>query len=425
MVNKLSSNAEGELCILHTPDSLSFIRTIDTWEGHLKEIYSAALGLSVESHVDWKGMYVMDPFATPEAAVEVHVDGLPSLSKYASWKSKIFPLIVSAREPNTFKGLQSRIRQHFSNGRNKVINVKLSGEKKLHTIRRAFGSANITRRQKPKLKHLNQAVKEDRYFLRELSILQIITGKIRSGAVVPDNLIDFYHFRFRTIHLLSDFYGPISPQTKEAKRLLGAALQDLNKAFVKAYDGSVLVTVVSTDVAHTRRSARSVTNPPGHSKKWPHEWLAPPLDWKKYPLKATPPHRRQEVNENEEPDSAKEEAEADTQETKAIHRSKEVGRANKEEKLASSEQVYDFYDDDYDTEMQHLNEELMLIDNLEGDEYKYQKLHDPYATFNILLWFGVVWGFSLLAVVYACMDMDPGRNTIIYRLTTMRTKKEL
>lgn len=35
----------------------------------------------------------------------------------------------------------------------------------------------------------------------------------------------------------------------------------MTNAFVKAYDGSVLVTVVTTDVAHTRRRvARSVKN---------------------------------------------------------------------------------------------------------------------------------------------------------------------
>lgn len=36
-----------------------------------------------------------------------------------------------------------------------------------------------------------------------------------------------------------------------------AELQELSKAFVKAYDGSVLVTVVATDVAHTRRTIRA------------------------------------------------------------------------------------------------------------------------------------------------------------------------
>lgn len=39
---------------------------------------------------------------------------------------------------------------------------------------------------------------------------------------------------------------------------IGEALEELTKAFVKAYDGSVLVIAVTTDVAHTRRAVRSV-----------------------------------------------------------------------------------------------------------------------------------------------------------------------
>lgn len=34
-------------------------------------------------------------------------------------------------------------------------------------------------------------------------------------------------------------------------------MQELSDAFVKAYDGSVLVTAVTTDVAHTRRAVRA------------------------------------------------------------------------------------------------------------------------------------------------------------------------
>lgn len=45
--------------------------------------------------------------------------------------------------------------------------------------------------------------------------------QVRSGAIVADNTVDFYNFRFRTLHALSDFHGPNSLQTKEAKKLLG------------------------------------------------------------------------------------------------------------------------------------------------------------------------------------------------------------
>uniref|UniRef100_A0A1B0DAD1 Renin receptor n=2 Tax=Phlebotomus papatasi TaxID=29031 RepID=A0A1B0DAD1_PHLPP len=44
--------------------------------------------------------------------------------------------------------------------------------------------------------------------------------------------------------------------------------------------------------------------------------------------------------------------------------------------------------------------------------------------FNIILWFGVVLFFSLLAICYAIADMDPGRDSIIYRMTSTRMKKD-
>jgi len=44
--------------------------------------------------------------------------------------------------------------------------------------------------------------------------------------------------------------------------------------------------------------------------------------------------------------------------------------------------------------------------------------------FNIMLWFGVVFVFSLLAITVAIASMDPGRDSIIYRMTSNRMKKE-
>jgi renin receptor len=44
--------------------------------------------------------------------------------------------------------------------------------------------------------------------------------------------------------------------------------------------------------------------------------------------------------------------------------------------------------------------------------------------FNIILWFGVIFVFSLLAICIAIADMDPGRDSIIYRMTSNRMKKD-
>lgn len=44
--------------------------------------------------------------------------------------------------------------------------------------------------------------------------------------------------------------------------------------------------------------------------------------------------------------------------------------------------------------------------------------------FNIILWLMVTFGFSLLAICYAIGSMDPGRDSIIYRMTSTRMKKD-
>ncbi|EDW39177.1 GL13947 [Drosophila persimilis] len=44
--------------------------------------------------------------------------------------------------------------------------------------------------------------------------------------------------------------------------------------------------------------------------------------------------------------------------------------------------------------------------------------------FNIILWFMVVFALSLLAICYAIAAMDPGRDSIIYRMTSTRIKKD-
>ncbi|XP_039298618.1 ATPase H(+)-transporting accessory protein 2 [Nilaparvata lugens] len=44
--------------------------------------------------------------------------------------------------------------------------------------------------------------------------------------------------------------------------------------------------------------------------------------------------------------------------------------------------------------------------------------------FNIILWFGIAYAFVLLAVTLGISDMDPGRDSIIYRMTSNRMKKD-
>lgn len=46
------------------------------------------------------------------------------------------------------------------------------------------------------------------------------------------------------------------------------------------------------------------------------------------------------------------------------------------------------------------------------------------VVFNIIFWFSIVMIFSLLAISLAIGNMDPGRDSIIYRMTSTRMKKD-
>ncbi|XP_026485551.1 ATPase H(+)-transporting accessory protein 2 isoform X2 [Vanessa tameamea] len=320
VISIIGSNAGGEFSVLHSPQSLKFTGSSKTFESLLKEVFSASLGLSVEENSEWNGLSIVDPFNTPEAVVEVYIDGVSSLGENAGLKGKNFPLIVDEYEPDTYDAIEHRINQRFTNGGNKLVKIKLSEPDDLLSASKIFGEIVPQKVSKQSLQHLKYDRNEEDYqFLYELEVLKALTAKIRSGAVSADNILDFYNIRFRSLHPLSDLHGPNSLQTKEAKKLLGNALQELSDAFVKAYEGSVLVTAVTTDVAHTRS------------------------------IRAAPEFR------------------------------------------------------------------LEIQDNYTADYA---------AIFNIMLWFGVVFTFTLVAIVYAIMDMDPGRDSIIYRMTSTRMKKD-
>ncbi|KAF9417105.1 hypothetical protein HW555_005724, partial [Spodoptera exigua] len=373
------SKAAGEFSVLYTPDSLHFSSTDKTSESHLKEIFSAALGLSVEQNSEWKGLVVVNPFDTPEAVVELYIDGINSLCENISLKT--YKLTVDEYEPDTYKAVKERIKQHFTEGGNKIANVKLSDGYEFSTL---FGNFLIGKPTKETFAYLRHTVEEDYLFINELEILRAVIKWIKDGGIVPDNQIDFFSFRIRTLHGVSDYHGPNSLQTKEAKKLLGGAIQELSEAFVTAYDGSVLVTVVSTNVAHTRRQPRSVSTQDLNytDRKWPFDWLDTSSNLKKNRYKFK-----------------KSDGTADYEwMSRAI-----LDPNNATEPSTPSN-----------------SSDTTNNTNTATDEFEV----DYPAIFNIFLWFGIIMTFSLLAIMYSMMDMDPGRDSIIYRMTNTRMKKD-
>ncbi|XP_032663292.1 ATPase H(+)-transporting accessory protein 2 isoform X3 [Odontomachus brunneus] len=70
----------------------------------------------------------------------------------------------------------------------------------------------------------------------------------------------------------------------------------------------------------------------------------------------------------------------------------------------------------------NFNDNLLTKPEFSGRAKTYTE--DYPVIFNIILWFGVIFVFSLLVICIAIGDMDPGRDSIIYRMTSNRMKKD-
>ena len=46
------------------------------------------------------------------------------------------------------------------------------------------------------------------------------------------------------------------------------------------------------------------------------------------------------------------------------------------------------------------------------------------AMFNLIFWTSLILAVALIGIVYGMMSMDPGLDTVIYRMTSNRIKKE-
>lgn len=78
--------------------------------------------------------------------------------------------------------------------------------------------------------------------------------QISKSAIAVDNIPDVFWFKIESLHPLIDLYGENSTTVKEAKQLLNNAILHLNNAFTKVYKDKVLVSVITSDAVHTRRT---------------------------------------------------------------------------------------------------------------------------------------------------------------------------
>ncbi|GJQ82094.1 hypothetical protein Trydic_g6966 [Trypoxylus dichotomus] len=318
----ISVHANGELNVLSYPDSIRFKGHDHLRESLLPELYISALGFSTEQDSNWQGMYLVNPFNIAKAVVTVTVDGISTLDISKGYN---FPLRTDEDESEVFEGLKRRIEERYPESENTAVRIDLSEGISSLDLYPEFESIKNTKSVKANYNFLKATVEEDKYFIDELAFLDAIVDQIERGVIKVEATPGVFWFKVSALHALSDLHGSNSTATKEAKQLLYETVQRLNEAFQKLYSGRAIVSVVTSDVSHTRRFRRSTV----------------------------------------------------TRET-----------------TFNDINLAEVYSDDYP------------------------------VIFNIILWFGVAFVFSLLAITIFIASMDPGRDSIIYRMTSTRMKKD-
>lgn len=315
----LTAYGAGELVVLHSPDSIKFSGWEQIDESMVKEIFAACLGFTITKDSDWPGLSVSNPFSFAEAIVVVVVDGVSSLGLKEGHR---YPLITDEDESMIWQALHDRILSRYPGQNATLLRMDLAEEAKPYS--RVFGDYENTPSNWT-VRYLDPSVSEDKRFLDEMTVLSNIAKLVESGLVYRDGVPDIYWKVVRSLHPVVDFHGPDSEAAKEAKQIIQDVIHIIEKAYVLAYKGRVVVATISSDVSHTRR-------------------------------------------------------------TRSLMAESEVQPADIN--LATE------YSPDYP------------------------------VIFNIIFWFGIVFTFALLAISMFIADMDPGRDSIIYRMTSTRMKKD-
>ncbi|KAK2585277.1 hypothetical protein KPH14_009970 [Odynerus spinipes] len=312
--------ATGEFVVLHSPDSVVFHGNEEIEQSLLKEVFAACLGFTVRQRGMWEGISITDPFMLPEALVSIAVEGVDVLDVP---HGKKFRLDVDEIEETTWQAISGLLGERDND--NKLVRIYL-GDGLDALGQSALGELKPAPIDESSLKALSLANEEDRKFLEEIQLLRAIAKKVPT-AITADDKPDVYWLVVSGLRSVLDLHGNSSIAAKEALSLLNDAFNAINEAFMKAYDGKVVITAFTNDASQVRHT-RSIS----------------------------------------------------------------AGRQRRDAQ----------------------------------DQWNHAKSYsaDYPVMFNIFLWFGVVFVFSLLAICIAIADMDPGRDSIIYRMTSNRMKKD-
>lgn len=300
-----------QLSILYSPKALEFHGHSRLDAESVSDVFGAALGYSVAHPTEWDGLVVKDPFNMANGAVVVVAEGIDSLKLEGAQTYDLY----GGSGSESLGELVQKSADH--NGISFEVDLKESSDSFSSPLGTVQPDDDDVKPQylKPK------SNKADSDFMRQIAFINGLSDLLVTST---DENVPTVHIVRVSLEALLAAHEPSSQAIDEAKKLLSNAMLELQTAAEKAFDGAVVVGLITSTEAPLHRSKR-------------------------------------QAGENEDADPYN---------------------------IAMK------YDSNYP------------------------------VIFNIILWFSVVLVFSLFAISIAIATMDPGRDSIIYRMTSTRMKKE-
>lgn len=299
-----------QLSILYSPKALEFHGHARLDAESVSDVFGAALGYSVAHPTEWDGLVVKDPFNMANGVVVVVAEGIDSLPLEGAQTYELY----GGSGSESLGELVQKSADH--NGISFEVDLKESSDSFSTPLGTVQPDDDDVKPQylKPK------SNKADSDFMRQIAFINGLSDLLVTST---DESVPTVHIVRVSLEALLAAHEPSSQAIAEAKKLLSNAMLELQTAAEKAFDGAVVVGLITSTEAPLVRSKR------------------------------------------------------------------QAGETD---------------DVDYNIAM------------------KYDSNYP--VIFNIILWFSVVLVFSLLAISMAIATMDPGRDSIIYRMTSTRMKKE-
>uniref|UniRef100_A0ABD2WA21 Renin receptor n=1 Tax=Trichogramma kaykai TaxID=54128 RepID=A0ABD2WA21_9HYME len=354
----------GDFVVLHTPDNVIFKGSKEIDQSNLKEVFSAALGYTVKHQKQsWSGLSITSPFDLPEAVVAIAVEGVDSLGAI---KGKKYPLLADEVEEATWQNLRGRLEQRDND--NLLVRIYLGD---------GLDAVSITLNIFWLLHHNIHY-----YFFKKL-------GQSALGELKP-TLIDESQLKALSSKNEQDhtFLEEVQLLRAIAKKVPTAVTAD-NKPDVYWLVVSGLKPIFEAYGKNSvaAKEALALLN------EALHEVSKAFMDVYKNQVLIT----------------------AFTNDPSQVHsarpkRQVSPGKSN----FTESPKGENSEDEDKENK-----------EPLKPEDINVAQTNEDYPViFNICLWFGVAIFFALLAICISIADMDPGRDSIIYRMTSNRMKKD-